>query len=75
MDISWTHLGYIELNSLYIRFFFLSASWTKSFLTGIFPDFCPTSKSSVSKYTNDTETPYVDQAFKDMVSEFERLKA
>ena len=40
-----------------------------------FPDFCPTSKSSVSKYTNDTETPYVDQSFKDMVVEFERLKA
>lgn len=40
-----------------------------------FPDFCPTSKSSVSKYTNDTETPYMDQTFREMVREFERLKA
>ena len=35
MDTSWTYLGHVELNSLYIRLFFLSASWTKSFLAGI----------------------------------------
>ena len=39
-----------------------------------FPDFCPNSPASVSKYTKEDETPYTDEAFKDMVKGFERMK-
>lgn len=39
-----------------------------------FPDFCPNSPASVSKYTKEDETPYTDEAFKDMVKGFEKMK-
>ena len=39
-----------------------------------FPDFCPNSPASVSKYTKEDETPYTDEAFKDMVKVFGRMK-
>lgn len=38
-----------------------------------FPDYCPTSKSSVSKYTKEDDTPYSDEAFKAMVKDFKSL--
>ena len=39
-----------------------------------FPEYCPKSKSSVSYYTKEDETPYTEQAFEDMVEEFQKLK-
>ena len=35
-----------------------------------FPDYCPNSKASVSKYTKEDDTPYSDEAFKAMVKDF-----
>lgn len=40
----------------------------------VFPEYCPISKSSVSKYTKEDEMPYIDQAFKDMVVDFKAMK-
>lgn len=39
-----------------------------------FPEYCPNSPASVSKYTKEDETPYTDEAFKDMVKGFEKMK-
>ena len=38
-----------------------------------FPDYCPNSKASVSKYTKEDDTPYSDEAFKAMVKDFKSL--
>ena len=39
-----------------------------------FPEFCPNSRASVSKYTKEDDTPYTDEAFKDMVKVFGKMK-
>ena len=43
-------------------------------MNAIFPEYCPKIKSSVSKYTNEGEYRYIDQAYKDMVEEFKAMK-
>lgn len=39
-----------------------------------FPEYCPASKSSVTKYTKEDEIPYIDQAYQDLVEEFRVIK-
>lgn len=39
-----------------------------------FPGYCPASRSSVIKYTREDEKPYTDNAFIEMVKDFELLK-
>ena len=43
-------------------------------MNAIFPEYCPKCRSSVSKYTNEDEHLYFDQAYKDMVEEFKAMK-
>ena len=38
-----------------------------------FPDYCPKSKTSVSMYTQDNSTPYIDEGYHSMVEDFKKL--